>query len=269
MILEHSNYRNYLKGELADRVLRNPSYSLRAFARHIEISPAFLSLILSGKKKLAPDTALKVADRLGLSSTETEYFGLLVQHEINKDEDVRMKLLERMHEINSKKMRKDFSVEIFRIVSDWYHFAILMLTEIQDFKFNPVNVSDKLGINRAEADAAIQRLMELELLNYVDGKYRRVKGDLIAQSNVPNTAFQKHYKQILEKAIQSLGSPGSHENLIGAETIAINKSQLKEAEQIMDDFFGKMIALSKKRVPKTEVYNVGVQIFNLTSRGEK
>ena len=35
---------------LEERKVRNPKYSLRAFAQHLDLSPAQLSLILSGKR---------------------------------------------------------------------------------------------------------------------------------------------------------------------------------------------------------------------------
>ena len=39
-----------LKKELTQRQSNNPAYSLRAFARFLEISPATLSQIISGKR---------------------------------------------------------------------------------------------------------------------------------------------------------------------------------------------------------------------------
>ena len=44
--------RQLLANTLAQRKARNPGYSLRAFARSLEISPSFLSEILNGKKTL-------------------------------------------------------------------------------------------------------------------------------------------------------------------------------------------------------------------------
>ena len=84
MILEYSSYRTFLRETLIERVRKNPSYSLRAFAKGIGISPAMLSLVQSGKRNFLPDNAAKIARRLGLTGTEAEYFCALVQLEAAK-----------------------------------------------------------------------------------------------------------------------------------------------------------------------------------------
>jgi hypothetical protein len=49
-ILKHRDYRAFLKSELEERMEKNSSYSLRAFARDLTVSPQMLSLVLNGKK---------------------------------------------------------------------------------------------------------------------------------------------------------------------------------------------------------------------------
>jgi transcriptional regulator with XRE-family HTH domain len=58
--------RLYLKAEFRRRHKRNPSYSLRAFAQYLEISPSFLSQVLSGKRSMGVLTLSKVSKRLNL-----------------------------------------------------------------------------------------------------------------------------------------------------------------------------------------------------------
>src|SRR5690349_9824776 len=96
MIFGYQSYRQYLKVTLADRIGRNPAYSLRAMARDIDISPGLLSLILSQKKNLSDEKALDVAACLELDERETEYFSLLVQLEKTTRETHRNRLLEKI-----------------------------------------------------------------------------------------------------------------------------------------------------------------------------
>lgn len=46
-----------LENELIQRKTDNSRYSLRAFARDLEISPGFLSHLIKGEKSLSPDKA--------------------------------------------------------------------------------------------------------------------------------------------------------------------------------------------------------------------
>jgi transcriptional regulator with XRE-family HTH domain len=67
-------YRDFLSNELRSRQLANKSYSLRAFARDIGISPASLSLTLKGNLGLSVKTAKKVAEEIGLSKNQKDFF---------------------------------------------------------------------------------------------------------------------------------------------------------------------------------------------------
>lgn len=63
-----------LKNILKDRQEKNIKYSLRAFAKELEISPASLSQILSQKKGLSEKFSTKIAQKLNLSLEEKELF---------------------------------------------------------------------------------------------------------------------------------------------------------------------------------------------------
>ena len=69
-----STYRDILQSELEERVKRNPSYSLRAFAQAIGLTPPHLSAILSGRKGLSGNSASKIADALGWLGEEKDEF---------------------------------------------------------------------------------------------------------------------------------------------------------------------------------------------------
>lgn len=56
-LIPDENLRLFLAGELASRKQRNPAYSLRAFARRLQMSPSFLSEVLKGKKAVSHSRA--------------------------------------------------------------------------------------------------------------------------------------------------------------------------------------------------------------------
>lgn len=83
------NYREILKNEFEKRKQRNPLYSLRAFARLIDLSSPRLSDILNKKKGLSKEKALQIAKRLDLVGKESEYFVLLVESEHQRKKKLR------------------------------------------------------------------------------------------------------------------------------------------------------------------------------------
>ncbi len=74
-----NDFRVFLKDELQRRASKNPAYSLRAFARDIGLTNSHLSMTLSGRKRISPETAENVAFRMNLNTNEAEYVVLLAQ----------------------------------------------------------------------------------------------------------------------------------------------------------------------------------------------
>ncbi|MDB5037478.1 MAG: hypothetical protein JWQ35_1006 [Bacteriovoracaceae bacterium] len=267
MVLEHSNYRSFLKSTLVEKQDKNPAYSMRSFAILLGLTQSALSQVFSGKKNLSLESANRISNKLGLHENEIEYFRTLVQIETTRDIDLKRSLLTRAQALNPKRDLQDLSVELFSVISDWYHLAIKNMLDLDHFEFTPTNIARRLGISKIEVELAIERLIRLEMIE-VDsahkGKYRKVKDHTIVRSAVPNEALRKFHRQMLQKAIESLETQTPREKMIGSETFAISEEVLPKATEIAEEFFKKMAALSCKSKKRTQVYHLSVQFFNLT-----
>lgn len=267
MIAQHSHYRSYLRSILADRKQKHPSYSMRAFAKHLGITQSAVSQILSGKRNLSQDTALKVSERLGLNAMETEYFSLLVQLETSKSPAFRESLLKRINLLKPITPIHELSLDLFRVISDWYHLVIRNIADIDGFEMHPRILAKRLGISAIEVEAAIDRLLRLELLERLSGerhRYRKTQDYILAKATIPNEALRTFHGQMLEKAKASLTTQTPKEKIIGSETFSFSSKYLSEANQITEEYFQKMSALARKPGGKNHVYHLGVQFFNVT-----
>lgn len=75
------DFRKFLRDELKRRHQRNPSYSLRAFARDLKLSASRLCEVLNGHGTLSRMSAVKLAETMGLNDAEAAYFVDLVDQE--------------------------------------------------------------------------------------------------------------------------------------------------------------------------------------------
>lgn len=78
LVLIRAQYITVLKNELEKRRAINFHYSLRAFARELELDPIHLSRILNNKKGLSPRKAEGIARKLHLNFSERRRFRSLV-----------------------------------------------------------------------------------------------------------------------------------------------------------------------------------------------
>ena len=138
LIGHYIDYRQYLKDELDRRVHLNPQYSLRAFSRDIEIAPQILSMVINGKKNISSEVAIEIARKLGLSTEELSYFHDLVELSQAKTEGLRDVIKYRLTKYEENKSYRTIQEDVFKIISDWFHYAILELTYTSSFKKDPL-----------------------------------------------------------------------------------------------------------------------------------
>lgn len=269
-VYAHQNYRTYLREVMAEKARKNPAYSLRAMARSLEIAPSFLSGVLKGQKNLSMKTSLDVARKLRLDENEGEYFCLLAQKDAARDPDVRENLLARLRKHNPSQEVNDLSVDHFRSISDWQHFAIMSATEIDGFEATGRSLALALEMPQAEIELSLERLERLGMVERdARGVYRKISSNPRVESKAPSAALRNFHRQTLGKAIESLETQGTDEKVVGSETFAFDSSQVDELRKLADEFFDKALALSKKSSKRDCVYHLGVQGFNFTPSRRK
>jgi len=270
MIFEHSDYRTFLRDALSEKAKQREGYSLRAFAEKIHISNSYLSEVLNNKKALSVELAFKVALKLDLTDLETQYFCLLVQIDQEKDLTFREEFQKRLNNLNPKRKTHDLSVDLFKIISEWYHLPILELTYLPGFKGTSDYVAKKLGISKPEAELALKRLLRLELLEKdAKGKWSKAHNYLLAESNVPNSAFKQYHKQMLTKATESIDAQNPKERMSATDVLAVDSRYLPEVDRLSQEFTSAVIKLSEKSKVKDSVYALSVHFFNVTKKQEK
>lgn len=103
---KNSDFRQFLEDELARRSQNYPRYSLRAFARHLEVDSSFLSKILNGKRTVTMRTIRMFGERLNLSPEELARFS-----EISREKKMKRKL-ERLLEKMPTEEREQSTISI-------------------------------------------------------------------------------------------------------------------------------------------------------------
>lgn len=261
-----SDYRNYLRSVLENRVGENSQYSMRAFARDLKMTPQMLSFVLNKKKNISSEVAAKIAERLSLSPTDTDHFLDLVMLMHTKSGVIKKIIEARIQErqSNSDQKFQNLDVEIFKVVGDWLHYAILELTQVRNFQSNPTWISKRLGVTIFEVEQALQRLLQLELLEIdAHGKINRTNIHLTANYACPNAALRRLAKQFLERAIESLEEQEQDERDITNITMAIDPKLLPQAKLMIADFRRKLCKYLEQG-QRTEVYTFAPSLFRIS-----
>jgi plasmid maintenance system antidote protein VapI/Mn-dependent DtxR family transcriptional regulator len=244
--METQNITDILKKEFINRCQRNESYSLRAYARYLNVDHSLLAKILKGEKTLSKKMAYQIGEKLGLSATRIQ------------------ELFETSTQVSqSQQIRED----VFIVISDWHHFAILELIKTDNFKYSPKAIARTFGITSIEVEQAFERLQRLGFLEFND--------DHSVVLTKPNNKWFNHQetniarkimqKQLLKKAIESVDNIDFSQRANSSLTIAINPKDIPKFKKYIQNFMDGTDNLSESiKTKKKEVYQLCVAFFPLT-----
>jgi uncharacterized protein (TIGR02147 family) len=256
-------YRHYLNSEFARRCGTNSSYSLRAYAKALEIDAGTLSRILNNKQVLSYKMAQKIVEKLDLSPHQQKEFFSSIFH------SQQSRKLEKVHKENITEREykgQDLSIDYYRVISDWYHIALMEMTFVKGFKPETGYLSQQLGITRTEAKLALQRLVNLGLLTKKNGKLVKTNEKLSTRDrHLTTPALRKNQIQFLEKAIYSLENDPIEIRSNTNMTMAIDSSKIEIAKKMIREFQMTLCNFLESG-KRDQVYNMSVALYPLQKK---
>ena len=254
-----------LKNIYDSKSKQRPGYSLRLFAKDLDISSAYLSMILSGKRKLNMSKAKQICSQVTLSEKLEQRFLAAVAME-NLSPEAKKILTDSVKNLWSSDF-KEVHVDYVEILSSWYHLAILDLATCRGFQFSTDYIVNKLGISREQCISALRCLVKSGLLIESNGEWTKSTPKMKISKEQSRDLIRKFLKQMLVKANDQLdSSQGFEDRKITGVTIAVNTEKLAEAKALVDKFKKDMAGLLTDG-ECSEVYQLNIQLFPLTKKG--
>ena len=246
-----------LRDLLSRKLQKNPQFSLRAFARSLDVSHTLLSLVLSGKRKPSRDLTLKIIAKLNL----TENSKNMVMESLDAQE---------VAQVAQEKNKHQISLDQFSLISEWQHYAILSLLEVPNAKLDPIWIGKRLGISSLLARVAIERLQRMEIIEEVSkGVWKQKIGPIVVENKVSTSSTRKFQRQLMKKAVDSLENDPIELRDFSNITFAMNPKHIPYALQKIREFRRKLCNELEVFGDQTEVYNLSVQIFPLSQKEKK
>jgi uncharacterized protein (TIGR02147 family) len=252
------NYIQILTDYWNEKKKINSSFSMRSFARFLDCSPSVLSLVLNGKRTLTTARAMEFSSKLKLEEKETDLF----LKAVTKDEFYRLNETERKSRSLQKELDYDqLKLDHFKVINDWYHFGILNLCLLENFKSNTSWIADSLGITMMEAGEAVNRLQRLGLLSEREGRLYRTEKSLETSSDIPSSAIRSFHKQNIKRAEATLEEVPIDQRDITSIMMPVDKSKLVEAKKMIKNFRLELAAFLRTGEAKDQVYSLNIQLF--------
>lgn len=255
--------RTYLQDELVRRCKTNPRYSLRSFAKHLQMNPSLLSKILRGQVGVSTKRFEKICERMTLGPAE--------RAQLASAEDRRRTFKKQEHlfrELQNTSTQMRDMADQFQVIADWYHYAILELIAMDSFQSDERWIAKKIGITYPEVVEARERLVRLGMLQVDEnGKWKDTSGNVTNSSGqYTSVALRKLQTQVLHLALGALETVPVDKRLQGSMTLAIDSSLVPSAKEKIVAFQRALAtSLQEQSTTKDSVYQITVSFFPVTS----
>lgn len=239
--------RQYLLQEFERRTIANPQYSLRAFARDLEIHSGTLSGILNQRRTVGAKLLAQIITKLPLSQAEKK------------------KILSEM--INPTASRSDrpqlLDEDILSVIKDWEHYAIMAYVQLRKAKHAPGEIAKALGIPHSKVLKALTNLENVGLIKRDNGKIQVTFKALMTSRGIPSATLREAHAQYIDKAKSALNEYSPAERDITGTTMAISHKNLPKAKELIQQFRLDLCDLLEQG-EIDDVYRLNIQLFPLT-----
>lgn len=263
-VAETIDYRLLLKEEFSLRQKKNPLYSMRAFARDLDIDSGQLSNVFQGKKHISLVSAATLARKITDHPLKSQLFYNMVEYSLTKNSEIKAELQKKIQMLTGQKLERDSNIndEEFKSISSWYHLPLIQLA----FKnaITSQEAADYFGITLGSAKIALDRLCRLGFIEKNESNYRRIKS-LVTTSDVPSLAIRQFHMQMMEKAKKALFYQSITKRYFSSVSFHVPPEHLNDFKKIINEAEDKLIELSRKfdNDQNTVVYHYSSQLFSL------
>jgi len=267
-IFTYQEPRRFLLDWLVARQAAEPTFSVRKWAREMDISHALLVMLLQGKRGLKLKHVPILARGMSLANEEKTYLQALI--ELVNARSVEEEALARswIRELNPEAQVRTREVDEFEMISSWLHFAILALCNVEGFGGDPAFFEKRLKSKASvtEIRAAVSRLESLGLLARLpDGRRFAPQAQVTTKNDRASSAVKKYHSEISLLASRAVLEQDVLEREFQSFALAVHQDQIPMVKEMIRKFRAQLVdAVGDRR--GTDVYNVNLQFFRLTER---
>jgi uncharacterized protein (TIGR02147 family) len=247
-----------LKTEFQKKSLNNAYYSLRAFARDLNLTSGHLSEILNFKSGLSDKKAIAISKVLFSNEEDQKLFLNLVKIS-NSAAEEKERLEKELYNYDSSYLK--ISDDYYHVLTEWYYFALVELVKVVDFKNDDEWIANRLKIPVASVKPAIERLIRVELLELVDGNLIQTYDYFVSPSGTPSDTAKKFHKQLLNKAILAVDEQKIEERNFTSGFLRVRKEDLPKAALKIKEFRREFAKEIEEGEGHDSIYGLTIQLF--------
>lgn len=268
-VYEFLDFRRYLAEFYAHHKRHEYGFSYRVFARRAGCkSTNYPCLVISGKRNLTADMALRFAEACGLQGNEAAYFGDLVGFNQAKTQREKERCYARLSRFAQFRRVHQLTESQARYFSKWYIPATRELAGRSGFVADPEWIASMLvpRISVAQARDALETLLELGFLKETEaGSVVRVD-NLVSSGGPLGHHLVSYHRAMLERAGEAIELFAREEREIASLTLCVSEARLLELKAQIREFRQRLLQTAEQDDTPERVVQLNFQLFPLSKK---
>lgn len=264
-IIDYIDFRQYMLDYYEDRKRRS-AFSWREFSKITGFSSSsYMKVVCDGKSKLSRLGVERVADAMGLTGFEKEYFRAMVKYGQAESEDAKKSAYESMLAIAKDHKVRVLQGDLFEFYDSWRNPVIRELAPLMPGA-TPGEIAKKCypEVSAAEVRQSLDFLSRTGLLKKsIDGQLEQAETSVTGTPDATRLALRGMHRQMSKLATPALDLPREERNFSGV-TMGISKDTYERIVKELDECRRKVIAIASEDKNIDQVYRLNLQLFPLT-----
>lgn len=267
-IFLYDDFRTFLNDEFQRRLVRNPKYSLRAYARDIGVSFSRLSETLSSHVGISVESGQKISARLKMSDLEKEYFLNLILAKHGRTLDTRKKAALIVKNYKAKRIFCLLRENHSNLLSKWYYPALIELITMHK-KPNISDIASALKITEHETVAAALYLAEQGfVVRSESGSWKKSTPFLKVESPTPSATIREFHRTFLRCASDAIETQPIEQRKYLSTFFQMRKDSIVEARKELEEFNEAFLKKYTAEQQAEVVYGFSLQMFKVEKQGD-
>ena len=237
----------FLNRKFQEKKERNDAFSLRAYAKFLEVDQSTLTKVMKGQRQFAPETRERLIEKLATNEAEARD----LQNDIEKRQGNFVAIED----------------EVTEMIASWHYWGILELLKLPDFNHTLEDISDRLGIRPDVAQSAVVSLESLGFLKLENSKFVLLTPSSSWATTEKTTAARKELQRsFLQKSQEALEVIPFEQRDHSSITIAIDVKRMSEFKEKLTDMRREFGRFAQKTGTLDEVYTLTMSLFPISKK---
>jgi uncharacterized protein (TIGR02147 family) len=247
-------------------------FNVAKLAKDSQLSKGYLSMVLSGERKLTQAALEKLMPHLNLSNSEQSYLMFLRELSHAKTQIEKARVIEEMQKLRSYQKTNPKETATYRYLTRWFYVAIRELAALPDFELDAKWIQERLieSVPLGDIEKAIEFLIENGFLTVgPDGKAFPPDKRIECLDQVFRAAMVKYHEQVFGLAIKHVPKLEADRKVLNAHMAAISQESFTQIKQLMGETLAKIIDIAGKDKNPEMIFEFSLLGFALSNPPKK